>query len=415
MAVFKYEIRIKHEKEQGILTAFDRNEARQKLQDRGAAILKLTTVSSSVSESPEFNLRSRGEMEKRAAGFLTGSAAVEQAMKQIASMLSGGVPIISTLQTVAAQSPYYLRRALFTISNKVQEGHSFGEALCEEMAFLGNVVTGLIAAGEANGDIDKMCQYSANLLASRRELKGNLIQAMIYPAVVILLTVAIVCFLMWKIIPKIMKFLKGRSAGLPYLTQKLVDITNFLEEYGLYIAAAPIVITIAIWLLRRNEQTGRVVDQYALHIPLLGKAFRAAANTLWCRTLGLLLKSGINIISALEFTEQSVANKFYRQELVRIRDLVTRGHPLSTGLRVSDICRYIPAADSMISVGEQTGKVDEGLLQVASFSEDDLQRRIGLLAKLIEPALFVIVGSIVGFVYIAFFMGLMAASTGRGG
>jgi type IV pilus assembly protein PilC len=235
---------------------------------------------------------------------------------------------------------------------------------------------------------------------------------MAYPALVIVLTIGIVCFLMWKVIPKIMKFLSNRSARLPSITQSLVDTTHFLQDYGHYLLMAPIVVAVVIVLLRRNEETALYVDRIALHLPLLGKAFRASANALWCRTLGILLESGINIISALEFTEQSLSNVFYRKELRELKSVVSRGHPLSTGLRVSEMNSFVPLADSMILIGESTGKIDQSLLKVAEFSETTLKQRIALLTKMIEPALFVIVGGIVGFVYIAFFMGLMAASTG---
>jgi type IV pilus assembly protein PilC len=412
MAVFKYIIRNKNEKEKGILTAYDRKEAEQVLRNRRVTILKLETVSSAVTDSPYFNLRERAVFEKKYAWLLIGGNKVEQSLQQLAAMLAAGVPILNALQTVASQCPHYLKRAYFCVANKLHDGHTLTEALQEEMPFLGQIVIGLFSAGEANGDIDKMCIYSADLMSKKRALKAQILQAMAYPALVIVLTIGIVCFLMWKVIPKIMKFLSNRSARLPSITQSLVDTTHFLQDYGHYLLMAPIVVAVVIVLLRRNEETALYVDRIALHLPLLGKAFRASANALWCRTLGILLESGINIISALEFTEQSLSNVFYRKELRELKSVVSRGHPLSTGLRVSEMNSFVPLADSMILIGESTGKIDQSLLKVAEFSETTLKQRIALLTKMIEPALFVIVGGIVGFVYIAFFMGLMAASTG---
>ncbi|MDD5727464.1 MAG: type II secretion system F family protein [Victivallales bacterium] len=412
MAVFKYIVRNENEKEKGILTAYDRKEAEEVLRNRRVTILKLETVSSAITDSPYFALRERTVFERKYAWLLIRGGKVEQSLQQLAAMLSAGVPILNALQTVAGQCPHYLKRVYFCVANKLHDGHRLTETLQEEMPFLGQIVIGLIAAGEANGDIDKMCVYSADLMSKRRAIKSQVLQAMAYPALVILLTIGIVCFLMWKVIPKIMKFLSGRSGKLPAITQSLVDVTNFLQSYGHYLLLIPVFVTIAVILLRKNEETAFYVDRVALDIPLLGKAFRASANALWCRTLGILMKSGINIISALEFTEQSFSNMFYRRELIEMKNVVSQGHPLSTGLRVSEINRFAPLADSMILVGESTGRVDESLLKVAEFSEENLQQRISLLTKMIEPALFVIVGGIVGFVYIAFFMGLMAASTG---
>ncbi len=412
MAVFKYTALNKNVRQKGVLTAADKQEAEAILKHRGETITNLQEVRASVTDSPFFNLRERPNWEKRFAGLLSGGTKVEQSLQQFAAMLDGGVPILNSLQTVAAQSPYFLGRAYFCVANKLHDGGNLAAILATEMPFLGQVIIGLISAGEANGDIDKMCVYSADLLSRRRALKGQVLQALAYPVVVILVTIGIVTFLMYKVIPKIMKFLDKRSARLPSITQALVDVTHFLQEYGMYLALIPLVVAITIYMLRKNDSTGLYVDQSALYLPLLGKAFRSSANALWCRTLGVLLNSGINIITALEFTEKSLSNMFYQREIRSIKDLISRGHPLSTGLRISEINQFIPLADAMITVGENTGKIDEGLMKVAEFSEADLKKRITLLTKMIEPALFVVVGGIVGFVYIAFFMGLMAASTG---
>ncbi len=414
MAVFKYIASSENEgKERGILTAENLAEAESVLKARRKTIIKIDSVHSSVTDSPYFRLTARPPWEKRLAGSLIGSSKIELALEQLSAMLAGGVPILNAFQTVAAQSGYFLSRSLFCVANSLQSGKLLTATLKEEMPFLGNIVIGMIAAGEANGDIDKMCTYSAELMARRRALKGQVLQALSYPMLVICATIAIVCFLMWKVIPKIMKFLSGRSSSLPPVTRLLVDITHYLQTNGWYFLVFPLILVTALVLMRREPGIGCRIDYAALRLPVIGKVLRASSNMLWCRTLGLLLQSGINIIPAMEYTRDALNNLFYRRELDEIRKMVEQGHPLSTALRVSELKRFIPLADAMLVVGENTGRMDTGLLKVADFSNADLQRRISFLSKMIEPALFVVVGGIVGFVYIAFFMGLMAASTGK--
>ncbi len=412
--VFKYRVtNAQGGKERGIITADNRADAENVLKERQLTVISLDALNSSVSESPYYNLKERTPSEKSMARFLISSSQIELALEQLGAMLEGGVPILNAFQTVAAQSNRALGRALFCVANKLQEGRSLTDAIREELPFLGNIIIGMLSAGEANGDIDKMCTYSADLLARKRKIKGQVLQAMAYPALVILVTIGIVAFLMLKVIPKIMKFLANRSAALPPITQALVDVTDYLQANGLYFIFTPIVIGIVVALLRRNAEAAVHIDYVALRIPVVGKVFRASSNMLWCRTLGILLRSGINIISALEFTSAALNNYFYRRELEDMKNIIAQGHPLSTALRVSGIKSFIPLADSMLVVGENTGRMDTGLLKVAEFCDTDLQRRIALLSKMIEPALFVVVGGIVGFVYIAFFLGLMAASTGK--
>lgn len=411
--VFKYIVGLAAGgKERGILTADSQEIAENILKDRGHTVVRIETVCSSVMDSPHYNLSERSAQEKTLSRIFISSSQMEQSLEQLAMMLEGGIPILNAIQTVAAQSGYFLSRALFCVANRLQTGKPLTDTLREELPFLGNIVIGMISAGEANGDVDKMCRYSAELLKRRRLLRSQVLQAMTYPALVILVTIGIVTFLMLKVIPKIMKFLSGRSAKLPPITQALVDVTGFLQTNGIYLLLIPVVLIAVIILLRKNPETAVHLDRITLYVPVVGKVFRASSNMLWCRTLGILLRSGINIIPALEFTSAALNNFFYRSELNEIKNMISQGHPLSTALRVSELRPFVPLADAMLVVGENTGHMDVGLLQVADFCDADLQKRIALLSKMIEPALFVIVGGIVGFVYIAFFMGLMAASTG---
>lgn len=412
--VFKYmAARQQGGKDRGIITADNLETAEKILREQNLTILKIESVQSSVTDSPFFNLKERSATECVLAGFFITSSQIEQALGQLATMLEGGVPILNAFQTVAAQSGHFLSRALFCTANKLQAGKPLADAVREEMPFLGNIIIGMISAGEANGDVDKMCNYSAELLERKRKVRGQVLQAMAYPALVILVTIGIVTFLMLNVIPKIMKFLDNRQAKLPPVTQLLVDVTHYLEANGLYLLAIPVFAVLILVVLRKNPELAHHIDHCLLRLPVIGKVFRASSNMLWCRTLGILLRSGINIIAALEYTLGALNNFYYRNELAEMKKIVSQGHPLSTALRVSGIHAFIPLADAMLVVGENTGQMDTGLLKVAEFCDTDLQKRIALLSKLIEPALFVVVGGIVGFVYIAFFMGLMAASTSR--
>ena len=413
MAVFQYLAAAPDgSREEGILTAMRREEAEKTLRARRLTVLRITETAAAADESPDFGLRERPAWEKSLAGVLIRPGAVEVALAQLAAMLDGGVPVLQALQTAAAGAGYFLRRALFCAANKLQGGSTLEAVLRQELPFLGEVTLGMVAAGEANGDIGQMCAYAAELLGRRRKLKGEIVQALTYPALVVCVTGGTVFFMMRYVIPKIMKFLTARHTALPPLTQALVDVTGFCRQHGACLLLLPLVFA-AVWLfLRRDPRSARALDWMLLRLPVFGKVFRASENMLWCRTLGTLLRSGINIVPALEYTRNAIGNFYYRGELERIKNWVTQGHPLSTALRVSGLRRLVPLADSMLTVGESTGRVDDSLLKVSEFSGAELQKRIGLLSKLIEPALFLIIGGIVGFVYIAFFMGLMAASTG---
>lgn len=412
--IFKYTAEIPDGgKERGVIAAKSEEEAQKLLAERERTLLKIQAVNSSVNDSPHCGITTRSEREKMICRFFISSSQLETALDQLSVMLDAGVPIFTAIQTVAAQSNTLLSRALFCVANNIKTGKSFSDSLHQDMPFLGATIIGMISAGELNGEIPQMCEASVNLLERTRKLKGKVIQAMAYPIVVIFIAIGIVIFLMTSVIPKIMKFLGNRSAGLPPITQALIDVTEFLETQWPYFVVFPVALVVIVILLRKNVDTAVYVDYVALRLPVVGKVLRASGNMLWCRTLGLLLQSGISIIPALEFTAGTISNHFYKMELLQMKNIISQGHPLSTALRVSELKPFIPMADAMLVISENTGRVDTGLLKISDTEDNDLEKRIAFLAKMIEPALFVVVGGIVGFVYIAFFMGLMAASTGK--
>lgn len=410
MAVFKYESSGKNGKSAGILTANDRKEAEQMLRQSGKTILHLTQVSQAVEDSPWFNLKERPPWEKTVASLWVTKAQTEIFLRQLNAMLAGGVPILSALQTLAGQNRYFLARALFCAANKLKAGRSLSDAFSTELPFLGKIIIGMIAAGELNGDIDRMCDYGAELIADSRALRYKIIQALAYPCIVVLALIGVVTFLVYKVIPEIVSFLATKQGQLPPITLYLMNAIHFIQENGTLLLASPLILFALFWGLRLWTVSRPYIDQMLLSLPVFGKVLRAVSNVLFCRILGMLLRSGINIISAMEYAENAQPNKYYGNQLREIRDLIALGHPLSTGLRVSALRRFVPMAESMVVVGENTGRVDDGLLRVAAFCEEDLKRRIAFLSLMVEPALFLVVGGIVGFVYIAFFMALMSAS-----
>lgn len=412
--IYKYNAVLENgRREAGIISAADVSSVQLKLAARKMTILKIEAVESSIADSPYINLTEREACEKTLASFLISDIRIELVLRELGVMLTGGIAILPALQTIALQSGYFLSRALFCIANSLQTGRSFSESLQRELAFLGNSVIGLITVGEANGDIARMCTHAAELLERRRHLRGQLLQALAYPALVLLVTGCIVIFLMVNVIPKIIRFLDSRSVQLPWATQTLVDSVYFLRNNGVSLLLIPVICSMIFWGLRKNPKTARFVDYTVLYIPFLGKVLRAFCNTLWCRTMGLLLQSGISIIPALEFSSAALGNNYYRSELLMIEKIIAQGHSLSIALRVSGLFPFISLAEAMSEIGEKTGRVDEGLLKTAELYEADLQRRITFLGKMIEPVLFIVIGGIVGFVYIAFFLGLMAASAGK--
>ncbi len=411
MAVFSYEVSQKGERKKGFMTAVDVSEARRVLKGRRMTVVRIDEVKTDVEQNAN-NFKPLTKFERSFSRFAVTSGDVIQLLRNLSAFQKAGVPILQALHLSASQSKGLMKRIIFSVATRLRAGGSLSQVLQQEAPFIEDITIGLIAAGEANGSVDEMCLFAADLIDEKRRIKAQLIQAMIYPTIVVCAALGVGAFLMIKVIPKIIGFISNRSGKLPAITQALVDVNDFLSVYGIYILLSPVVLIAVYMFLKRNESSGPVVDQSILYVPLIGKTISSSANAVWCRSLGKLLGSGITIVEAMNLVIRTMSNRHYRTQLTLIRDLIKEGQPLSLGASVTTLNRLCPLAPPLILVGENTGTVDKSLEEVARFSEEIMQKKISLMTKLIEPILYVIIGGMVGFVYIAFFVGLMAASRG---
>jgi len=414
MAIFRYEGMQRGKRVSGFLSQENNRAASLALRSSQIRINRL--IEYKDEEVERFaDLTERPGWEMLMLKVLVRGGNAERALAQIASLLKAGVPIMKALQLAARLSPYLVQRSLYCVANRLSGGGSLNMIMRREMPFLSSVTLNLIAVGESNGTMEEMFAYASGLMEHSRKVKMELLQAMSYPALVLLAASGAMYFMMEKVIPKILKFLTARNVPLPTITRNLIKSVDFVKAYGGWMAASPFIIAFVIYLLRRSPAFCRGMDRMMLRIPFFGKMLGAAANSMWSRTLGILMHSGINIVQALQLTSDTMGNQYLRQQFLWIQELTKQGHPLSVGARVTAISRVCPLAESMLKIGESTGLIDENLAQVARFYQEDLQRRLALLGKLIEPAMFVVVGGMVAFVYIGFFMGLMALSKRGGG
>lgn len=404
MPVFRYSILKNGSRKTGRLTAGSSNEAAQQLRSEGATVL-------SIREAPASDIGGNA-LVRHFGKFLVSSSELELSFRQLASVLAGDVPILLGLTTVGEQCSTVLRSAYARIHDRVREGCALSVAFQEHAPFVDRVSIGLVQVGESNGTLDRMFAYASELMEKARRLRGDLLQAFSYPAFVVVAGMGVAWFMATKVIPKVLAFIQGRQGQggrLPPITQALLDVTAFVQNYGLYILAIPVLLVILYVLARRHRISGETIDSWLLHIPLLGGAFRAHANTMWCRTLGALLGSGVGIIVALELVENTMGNWYYAAQFRKMRQQVRDGRSLSVAFGQTALARLCPMARAMIAVSEQSGGLDSALAQVADYYEDLLQRRVKLLSRLVEPVMYAIVGGMVGFVYFAFFMAMMAA------
>lgn len=417
MTTFEYKIRGNDGLRSGVLEAESLHAASLELRKTGGTILSIrpgagrsVRVSSSTTGA---EINANATLDK----LLISKSQIELSLRQLASLLKAGVPILTALEAVAEQSPKRLGMLYSRVAGKVRRGYSMKKSLEEDAGCFGKITIGLIDVGEANGTLDEMFLYAATLMERGRKIRSQIVQAFTYPVIVFLVAIGVAYFLVVHVLPKIMEFISKQSTSIemPMPTRMLMATNDFLWAYGVFLAMVPFALAAAYILARKNDGLCERIDRATLFTPLLGKAFREHANTMWCQTLGALIKSGVDILVALELVEGVMGNRHYAVQIHKVRETVKQGGSLSKGIGDTTLARLCPMCMSMVSVSEKSGNTDTSLLHVADYCEEQLTRRVAILGKFVEPALFVVIGGIVGFIYFAFFMAMMATTHSAAG
>ncbi len=323
--------------------------------------------------------------------------------RQFATMINAGLPLVKALQILAAQaSNPTLQIAIEKVVHDVETGHTLADALKEHPKLFTSLYVNMVDAGEAGGILDTILLRLATFLekadALRRKVKG----AMIYPAVVLSVAVLAIAILLLFVIPTFESMFASFNQQLPLPTRIVIGLSNFLQGYWLWLLIGGVVAGV---LFRRWVATssGRLLfDRMLLRAPLLGPLIRKTAIARFTRTLSTLLSSGVNILEGMEITARTAGNRVIHDAVVESRASIAGGRSISEPLRESGV--FPPMVTQMINVGEETGDLDGMLGKIADFYEDEVDVAVESLLKALEPAMIVILGTIVGGMIIAMYL-----------
>jgi type IV pilus assembly protein PilC len=330
-------------------------------------------------------------------------------LQQLALMLRSGLTIIQSLETAQQQTNKpRLAGTLSRIVDRIRSGKSFSQALTLEPGLFPALTIKLIESAEASGQMDVVCDRIAAHFEQNLAMRQAMLTALIYPFIVALVSVGVFIFLVVKVIPVFAKYFASRQAALPWSTQFLLDGSAFLVQYGPVILLALIGAAAALILLYRSSRGRLALDRFALMIPVVGKLVTTGAMVQFLRTLAMLLHSGVVILESLRIVHGVIGNRAIAGCFERAAESVLSGRDLASSLEHRVIPSLVPR---VVAVGERTGALGQILDELGTFYERDLQAWIKRLSALIEPVLIVTIGSMVGFVYYAFFQAVFGLAT----
>ncbi len=320
--------------------------------------------------------------------------------KQFASILKAGVPLIQCLNMLSEQTENKgLKNILKNVSEEIQKGSSLSQAMTLHEKKLPSILINMVRAGEVSGTLDDSLELMAVHFEKENKLNQKVKSAMMYPIVISVVAVAVVCLLLIKVVPMFATMFTESGAKLPGPTKMLIDMSDFLKENGLIVLSVIIVIGIMIKLFLSGESGRLAFHKSLLKLPLIGKFQIKTIAARFARTLATLMSTGVSITEALEITGRVVTNTYARNGLRTVEEQVKQGKGLYEPIK--SLMIFPPMIQNMIMLGEQSGTLDHMLLKAADFYEEEVDREVQNLTSLMEPAIIVVLGGIIGFIVLS--------------
>ena len=330
--------------------------------------------------------------------------------RQLATMISSGLPLVQSLDILADQiEDKGLKAIVGEIKEKIEGGSSFADALKDYPNCFDALYVNLIVAGEEGGTLDTVLIRLAIYMEKTAKLVKKVKSAMIYPISIIVVAFAVVLILLIFVIPVFDKMFKDMGASLPAPTEFVIVVSKFVKSTVHFLIALLIIV---IFLFRRHYKTERgrrQVDRIILRIPLFGVLAIKASVARVTRTLATLLSSGVAILDSLMIVARVAGNKIVEDALVNARTRISEGKSMSEPLEQSGI--FPPMVVQMVQVGESTGALDNMLNKIADFYEDDVDTMVTNLTALMEPMIMIFLGIVLGGLIIAMYLPIFKLGT----
>ncbi len=317
-------------------------------------------------------------------------------MRQLSSLLTAGVPLSKALGILGRESSAPGAAALWRqINDRVSDGSPLADAMAEHPKVFPDVQVAMVRAGETGGFLDVVLKQIADFMARERELKGRVVGAMIYPAVLAVVALGVVVFLLMWFIPQFSKVFDEFGRSLPWITQVVQAASRAVLAYGLYGVVAVGVLGFVARQALLSEAGRRFRDRHILRVPAVGRVLGAFALVRFCRLLGTLIGAGVPLIQAITVSKQAIGNQVLGDALDDAVQRVQQGETLAGALAACPDL-FPPSVTEVVAVAEESGALDAELVRLADEYEHELDARLRMLVSLAEPLLLFVMAALVG-------------------
>ncbi len=392
MALFEYtQVSNRGQESRGVVDAPSLGEARRRLRTAGIH------VSAVVQKQAEAQGQ---ESAKRVRSRRVNVRDLSAATRQLSVILLAGMPLVGALSALVEQLGHNrLGRIFAQVRDRVNEGASLARALEEHPSVFPPVYISMVEAAETAGTLESVLAQLADLFERRAKLMNKVKSALAYPLFMVIVGSGVVIFILSFVLPSVTKLFLEMKMRLPWPTVVLIRSSDLASHY-LWGFVLVLIGLIAGGVYGVRTTAGRKSwDRFKLRCPWLGQIVLKATLSRFCRTLGVLLSSGVTIVEALRLAERVAGNVVIGQAVADAREAVSHGDTIANSLSRSGF--FPPLVISMIGVGEQSGTVEDGLARIADLLEGDVEARLSTLTSLLEPIMILVLGVIVGFIVLA--------------
>ena len=330
--------------------------------------------------------------------------------RQFSTLLRSGIQLTDALNALVEQCvDPHLERVLRNVKEEITSGNNLAEAMAKHPRFFSDLYVNMVRAGEASGHLDVVLTRIADYLQKQASLKGKVLAAITYPAIMVIVGLAVVIFLMSYVVPRITQILKDRGQPLPFITELLMTASDFTKAYWIYVLLAMVIGGFFLKSLIGTDAGRLKFDSMLLRLPIFGTLFSKQAISRFALTFSTLLKSGLPALDSLKIVALVVNNAKLTQVINNIHARIIEGADIATPIRKSKV--FPPMVGYMVSVGEQSGQLEEILDRIAESYEEELDLTIQRLTSMIEPIIIILLAVVVGFIIAAVLLPLLDFST----
>ncbi|QTH62876.1 type II secretion system inner membrane protein GspF [Psychrosphaera ytuae] len=402
MAAFEYKaLNAKGKSVKGILEADTSKQIRQQLRDKGLVPIEVNKATQKEQQdSAGFQL------------FQPKVSTTDLALitRQLATLVGSALTIEAALLAVAEQCDKpRLKRTIMAIRSKVVEGYTLADGMKEFPYIFDKLFRSMVAAGEKSGHLDEVLNRLADYTEQRQATKSQLTQAMVYPIMLTLAAIGIVAFLLTSVVPQIVGQFIDSGAALPGSTQFLLDLSDFITEYGIFVVIGILGFSVLFERLLKRPSLRLKFDRLLLNLPLVGRVVLGVNTARFARTLSILTSSAVPILEGMRISGQVLTNTYIQKGVSDAADAVREGASLKNSLQQTKI--FPPMMIHMIGSGEKSGELEHMLARAADNQDNEMDATLKISLGLLTPMIVFVMAGMVMFILMAILQPIMQMNT----